>query len=124
MLNNRIFYNLSTLHLMTNKVFELLVNQGMRKEESWLELAEMVQRPLGSAIERRIADKGSPDSAYAYVYYTGQPCPLMEPTVANNAEYAYYYAKYFLRGPFPLGEDAILSSNYKDSYRIFLAKNK
>lgn len=46
-------------------------------------------------------------SMWNYVWATRRPYPSGEATLAADAIYAYCYAKYILKGRFPLGEKAI-----------------
>jgi len=49
-----------------------------------------------------------PEFAYDYAQYVLKgPFPLAEPIIAKYPGYAYYYAMNVLNGPFPLGEPAI-----------------
>ena len=50
------------------------------------------------------------DAYYSYYYalnVLNGPFPLCEPAIAKKTEESYYYAKHILKGEFPLGEPAI-----------------
>ena len=54
-----------------------------------------------------------PEYAYFYAYYIlKKPWPKGEDAIAKYPEYAYSYAKYVLKKPFPKGEDAIAKDSY------------
>ena len=55
--------------------------------------------------------KATPKWAYDYVERNGKNKDL-EPIIAKDAKYSYWYAKFVLKGPFPLGEPAIATDEY------------
>lgn len=51
----------------------------------------------------------TPEIAYRFTRKYG-PNEDLEPLIATDARYSFWYAKYVLRGAFPLGETIILSN--------------
>ena len=62
-------------------------------------------------LEEALGDPNAPEWAYWYARYVLKgPFPQGEDTIATSAVWAYWYAKDVLKGPFPQGEDEIATS--------------
>jgi hypothetical protein len=96
------------------KLAEILIPIVRDPRLTYLYAFEIVQDKIKDEWEDIISKDA--ECAYRYAFYILKgPFPKGEDAISKVSDYSYYYAEEILKGPFPKGEDAI-SRNDKLSY--------
>ena len=80
-------------------------------------------RRIKKVVEPEVIASGRSRLAYFYARYIIKGrFPLGEPVIATDALNAFSYARFALKAPFPLGEPVIAVSEYAASYYLWLTR--